>query len=151
LAHYLLKDLKTPIFSFLMEQQLITLYEVGGLTVEECALELGLDEGVARLALAGGSALYRARVENGRETDVSRDEAKEMMGIIKNFARGREDAKPGDRLRAAIYANNEYHGRNDAAARAGAGGNVNVTILTLNKHLAALRASRQQALGAITV
>lgn len=132
-----------------MEQQLITLYEVGGLTVEECAAELGLDVGVARMALAGGSALYRARVENGRETDVSRDEAREMMGIIKNIARGHEDAKPGERLKAAIYANNEYHGRNDAAART-ANGSVNVTILTLNKHLAALRSARQAALGVVT-
>lgn len=129
-----------------MEQQLITLYEVGGLTVEECAAQLGLDAGLARLALQGGSALYRARVEGGRETDVSRDEAREMMAIVKNIARGREDAKPADRLRAAIYTNNEYHGRNDAAARSGNGTTVNVTLLNLNRHLASMRAQREALL-----
>jgi hypothetical protein len=132
-----------------MEEQLITLYEVAGCSVEECAEQLGLDPGLARLALQGGSAVYRARVEGGRETDVTRDEAREMVDIIKNIARGREDAKPADRLRAAIYANNEHHGRNDAAARQGAGTTVNVTMLTLNRHLAALRAARQASIGAI--
>lgn len=129
-----------------MEQQLITLYEVSGLTVEECAAQLGLDVGLARLALQGGSALYRARVEGGHETDVSRDEAREMMAIVKDIARGREDAKPADRLRAAIYANNEYHGRNDAAARGGSGTTVNVTLLNLNRHLAQIKAMREATL-----
>lgn len=129
-----------------MEDQLITLYEVSGLGVDEIAGELSLDPGIVRLALAGGSALYRARVENGREVDVSREEAREMMGVLKSMARGHEDAKPGERIKAAIYVNNEYHGRNDVAARAG-NGNINVTIMTLNKHLQQLRAARQAQLA----
>lgn len=133
-----------------MEQQLISLYEVGGLGVEDLADQFGLDVGIVRLALAGGSALYRARAETGREIDVTRDEAREMMTVIKGIARGYHDAKVPDRLKAAIYANNEFHGRNDQVKN-GANNSINVNILSLNSQLQQLRAARAAQLGLATL
>lgn len=129
-----------------VSETLITHYEVNGLSVEEIALALEMDEGVVRLALQGGSALYKARVESNRELDVSREEAAEMMGIVKNLARGRDDACAAVRLKAAIYANEEYHGRNDSKSKAG-GSTFHTSILTLNQHLQRVRAARGIATG----
>lgn len=130
-------------------EAIITHYEVNGLDTKTIAEVCSVEEEIVRLCLAGGSTLYKARVESGREVDVSREEAKEMMDIAKQIARGFHDAKCSDRLKAVVYVNDEYHGRNDARSK-GMTVNVNNNILNLNRNLQRLRAARQVELGLTT-
>lgn len=127
-------------------EAIITHYEVNGLDTKSIAEVCAVEEELVRLCLMGGSSLYKARVESGREVDVSRDEAREMMGVIKEIARGYHDARVNDRLKAAVYVNDEFHGRNDAKSK-GMVVNVNNNILNLNRNLQRLRAARQIELG----
>lgn len=130
----------------IVAEQLITHYEVNGLDVAQISEVMELDSEVVRLALQGGSTLYKARVESGREVDVSREEAREMMQVVKELARGYHDARPELRFKAAVYTNDEFHGRNDAKSKH-ATGNFNVNILNLNNHLQRLRQAREVQLG----
>ena len=85
------------------------------MTCEEISVALEIDSAVVRLALeaVGGSAVLRkeARVEKEDDItdDVSEQEAKEMMGIIKNIARDEESGVYA-RLNAAKYAHGAKRG-----------------------------------------
>ena len=85
------------------------------MTCEEISVALEIDSSVVRLALeaVGGSVALRkearAEKEDDITDDVSENEAKEMMGIIKNIARD-EDSGVYARLNAAKYAHGAKRG-----------------------------------------
>jgi hypothetical protein len=83
------------------------------MSVEEISGALEVDAMVVRLALeaAGGSAVLRkeALKEDDITDDVSEQEAKEMMGIIKDIARNEESGVYA-RLNAAKYAHGAKRG-----------------------------------------
>ena len=98
----------------MMRNQILGLRRAG-MSVEEVAAALEIDPMVVKLALeaTGGSAVLRkeALKENPDDItdDVSEQEAKEMMGIIKNIARD-EDSGVYARLNAAKYAHGAKRG-----------------------------------------
>ena len=83
------------------------------MSVEEVSAALEIDPMVVKLALeaTGGSSVLRkeALKEDDITDDVSEQEAKEMMGIIKNIARD-EDSGVYARLNAAKYAHGAKRG-----------------------------------------
>jgi hypothetical protein len=83
------------------------------MSCEEISAALEVDPVVVRLALeaVGGSAVLRkeALKEEDITDDVSEQEAKEMMGIIKNIARDEESGVYA-RLNAAKYAHGAKRG-----------------------------------------
>lgn len=83
------------------------------MSCEEISAALEVDPVVVRLALeaTGGSAVLRkeALKEDDVTDDVSEQEAKEMMGIIKNIARDEESGVYA-RLNAAKYAHGAKRG-----------------------------------------
>lgn len=83
------------------------------MSCEEISAALEVDPVVVRLALeaTGGSAVLRkeALKEDDITDDVSEQEAKEMMGIIKNIARDEESGVYA-RLNAAKYAHGAKRG-----------------------------------------
>jgi hypothetical protein len=83
------------------------------MTCEEISVALEIDSAVVRIALeaVGGSVAIRkeALKEDDITDDVSENEAKEMMGIIKNIARDEESGVYA-RLNAAKYAHGAKRG-----------------------------------------
>ena len=85
------------------------------MSVEEISGALEVDVMVVKLALeaTGGSAVLRKEARAEKEDDVvddvSEQEAREMMGIIKNIARD-EDSGVYARLNAAKYAHGAKRG-----------------------------------------
>jgi hypothetical protein len=83
------------------------------MSCEEISAALEVDVMVVRLALeaVGGSAVLRAEAKKEEDItdDVSEQEAKEMMGIIKNIARDEESGVYA-RLNAAKYAHGAKRG-----------------------------------------
>jgi len=83
------------------------------MSCEEISAALEVDPVVVRLALeaTGGSAVLRAEAKKDEDItdDVSEQEAKEMMGIIKNIARDEESGVYA-RLNAAKYAHGAKRG-----------------------------------------
>ena len=98
----------------MMRNQILGLRRAG-MSCEEISGALEVDPMVVRLALeaSGGSVALRkeALKENSDDItdDVSEQEAKEMMGIIKNIARD-EDSGVYARLNAAKYAHGAKRG-----------------------------------------
>jgi hypothetical protein len=98
----------------MMRNQILGLRRAG-MSCEEISAALEIDVMVVRLALesVGGSSVLRkeALKENPDDItdDVSEQEAKEMMGIIKNIARD-EDSGVYARLNAAKYAHGAKRG-----------------------------------------
>ena len=100
----------------MMRNQIVGLRRAG-MTCEEISVALEIDHMVVKLALeaVGGSVAVRseARKESLKEDDITDDvseqEAKEMMGIIKNIARD-EDSGVYARLNAAKYAHGAKRG-----------------------------------------
>jgi len=99
----------------MMRNQIIGLRRAG-MSCEEISAALEVDVMVVKLALeaTGGSVALRkeALKEDSSEDitdDVSEQEAKEMMGIIKNIARD-EDSGVYARLNAAKYAHGAKRG-----------------------------------------
>ena len=98
----------------MMRNQIIGLRRAG-MSVEEISVALEIDHMVVKLALeaVGGSVAVRKAVKEDSSEDVvddvSEQEAKEMMGIIKNIARD-EDSGVYARLNAAKYAHGAKRG-----------------------------------------
>ena len=78
----------------MLREQILGRYR-GGVPVAEIAAELELPVEVCNVAIigVGGSSVARAaeRAAAEEEEDVSREEAKEMLGIIKNIAKTSEN------------------------------------------------------------
>ena len=95
-----------------MRNQILGLRRAG-MSCEEISAALEVDVMVVRLALeaVGGSAVLRAEAKKEEDItdDVSEQEAKEMMGIIKNIARDEESGVYA-RLNAAKYAHGAKRG-----------------------------------------
>lgn len=97
-----------------MRNQILGLRRAG-MSVEEISGALEVDVMVVKLALeaTGGSAVLRKEARAEKEDDVvddvSEQEAREMMGIIKNIARD-EDSGVYARLNAAKYAHGAKRG-----------------------------------------
>ena len=101
--------------NLLMRNQIIGLRRAG-MSCEEISAALEVDHMVVKLALeaVGGSAVLRAEAKKEESSDditddVSDQEAKEMMGIIKNIARDEESGVYA-RLNAAKYAHGAKRG-----------------------------------------
>ena len=98
----------------MMRNQIIGLRRAG-MSCEEISVALEIDHMVVKLALeaVGGSVAVRKAVKEDASEDVvddvSEQEAKEMMGIIKNIARD-EDSGVYARLNAAKYAHGAKRG-----------------------------------------
>jgi hypothetical protein len=96
----------------MMRNQILGLRRAG-MSCEEISAALEVDPVVVKLALeaVGGSAVLRkeALKEEDITDDVSEQEAKEMMGIIKNIARDEESGVYA-RLNAAKYAHGAKRG-----------------------------------------
>jgi DNA-binding transcriptional MerR regulator len=96
----------------MMRNQIIGLRRAG-MSCEEISAALEIDSAVVRIALeaTGGSVALRkeALKEDDITDDVSEQEAKEMMGIIKNIARDEESGVYA-RLNAAKYAHGAKRG-----------------------------------------
>jgi hypothetical protein len=96
----------------MMRNQILGLRRAG-MSCEEISAALEVDVMVVRLALeaVGGSAVLRAEAKKEEDItdDVSEQEAKEMMGIIKNIARDEESGVYA-RLNAAKYAHGAKRG-----------------------------------------
>jgi len=96
----------------MMRNQIVGLRRAG-MTCEEISVALEIDVMVVKVALeaVGGSAVLRkeALKEDDITDDVSENEAKEMMGIIKNIARDEESGVYA-RLNAAKYAHGAKRG-----------------------------------------
>lgn len=98
----------------MMRNQILGLRRAG-MSVEEISGALEVDVMVVKLALeaTGGSAVLRKEARAEKEDDVvddvSEQEAREMMGIIKNIARD-EDSGVYARLNAAKYAHGAKRG-----------------------------------------
>jgi hypothetical protein len=96
----------------MMRNQILGLRRAG-MSVEEISGALEIDVMVVRLALeaTGGSAVLRkeALKEDDITDDVSEQEAREMMGIIKDIARNEESGVYA-RLNAAKYAHGAKRG-----------------------------------------
>jgi hypothetical protein len=98
----------------MMRNQILGLRRAG-MSCEEVSAALEIDPMVVRLALesVGGSSVLRKEAfkENPDDItdDVSEQEAKEMMGIIKNIARDEESGVYA-RLNAAKYAHGAKRG-----------------------------------------
>jgi len=96
----------------MMRNQILGLRRAG-MSCEEISAALEVDPVVVRLALeaVGGSAVLRAEAKKEEDItdDVSEQEAKEMMGIIKNIARDEESGVYA-RLNAAKYAHGAKRG-----------------------------------------
>ena len=97
----------------MMRNQIIGLRRAG-MSCEEISVALEIDVMVVKLALeaVGGSVAVRKAVKEKEDDitdDVSEQEAKEMMGIIKNIARD-EDSGVYARLNAAKYAHGAKRG-----------------------------------------
>mgnify|MGYP003646512177 CR=1 FL=1 len=98
----------------MMRNQILGLRRAG-MSVEEVSVALEIDPMVVKLALeaTGGSVALRKEAlkedPDDITDDVSEQEAKEMMGIIKNIARD-EDSGVYARLNAAKYAHGAKRG-----------------------------------------
>ena len=98
----------------MMRNQIIGLRRAG-MSCEEISVALEIDSMVVKLALeaTGGSVAVRKAVKEDASEDITDDvseqEAKEMMGIIKNIARD-EDSGVYARLNAAKYAHGAKRG-----------------------------------------
>jgi hypothetical protein len=96
----------------MMRNQILGLRRAG-MSCEEISAALEIDVAVVRIALeaTGGSAVLRkeALKEDDVTDDVSEQEAKEMMGIIKDIARNEESGVYA-RLNAAKYAHGAKRG-----------------------------------------
>ena len=98
----------------MMRNQIIGLRRAG-MSCEEISVALEIDVMVVKLALeaVGGSVAVRKAVKEDSSEDITDDvseqEAKEMMGIIKNIARD-EDSGVYARLNAAKYAHGAKRG-----------------------------------------
>jgi DNA-binding transcriptional MerR regulator len=107
------------LYSFYMSNLMLRNQILGlrraGMSCEEISAALEVDSMVVKLALeaTGGSAVLRkealAEKEDDITDDVSEQEAKEMMGIIKNIARDEESGVYA-RLNAAKYAHGAKRG-----------------------------------------
>ena len=98
----------------MMRDQILGLRR-NGMREEEIAEGLGVDVEVVKLALTapGGSTVLRreARIDPSDDEDVSREESREMLGIISNIARD-EESPIYAKLSAAKYVygvRNGYH------------------------------------------
>jgi DNA-binding transcriptional MerR regulator len=107
------------LYSFYMSNLMLRNQILGlrraGMSCEEISAALEVDSMVVKLALeaTGGSVALRkealAEKEDDITDDVSEQEAKEMMGIIKNIARDEESGVYA-RLNAAKYAHGAKRG-----------------------------------------
>lgn len=128
-------------------EQMLSLYEVEGLSVEEIAEGMTEDVGLVKGFLQGSSKLYQQRVSKGAEEDVSREVAAEAITVLTNIMR-QEKEPAGARLKAAIYVREEHFGRNEARARKDSRDTNVGGIVTLFQALNKLQALRQQELEA---
>ncbi len=117
--------------------QIIALYELNGLDAPEIAQTLDLEIAIVRDVLQSGSELYKTRVEEGREEDVSKEVMKrafkKLVDVMDN-----ERTSPRDAIRAAMYLIDERKGRNDSKANKEMAG-IHDGMLALNSKLQQMR------------
>lgn len=119
-----------------IDVQVKTAYEDLGMSPEEISAELGIDKDAVVYSLSNHSAAFRKFVRDNEKAnlsltstfiedssaaapDVNREEAIEMLDIMKNIARESDD--DGVRMKAATFVYNEHKGRNNVADKIGTG------------------------------
>lgn len=124
------------------DKQVIARYEDLQMSVEDIALDLGLDQAAVRMSLAQHSAAYRVELRSGRGNeqamfeDFVMNKAKRVMGELLTS----EDSQT--QFRAAKFIIDENTGRNNAAVRGlAATRQLGISVNELNE---ALRRARQQ-------
>jgi uncharacterized membrane-anchored protein len=124
-------------------KQLVTLYEVAGLTPEEIALDQQLPLETVLFALKQSSAVFR---KQEKTQDVSKEEQDEMLNILKRIAATQEYENPRVAVAAAKYVFEEGKGRN---GRKNVPQGINIMIFNDNAQKARNRAAALRAKAGI--
>lgn len=125
-------------------KQLVTLYEVAGLTPEEIAQDQQLPLETVIFALKQSSVQYRKQEQS---VDVTKQEQDEMLGILKRIAATQEYENPRVALAAAKYVFEEGKGRNGRQKNVPQG--INIMIFNDNAQKARNRAAALRAKAGI--
>jgi len=128
-----------------INQQIVTAYEKCGLTIEEIAENYDLETAAIAAVLSSDSSKYRMDVKGASggkvtEADVTTDEMREMLSIMKSIAREQRHDNPSVAKRAAEFVYNEGKGRNNLAGLS----NTGVNILVINQRLVGMRQAREK-------
>jgi hypothetical protein len=127
-----------------MKDQILTLYEINALSIDDIAETMDLETAIVIAVLQQHSMLYRSRVNRGAEAMIDDIEQKEMVEIAKEVARDSR-VNAATRAKTAIWVFEEGIGRNAERVNigkiklAGAAG----AAQSLNNHLRAMRAMKQ--------
>lgn len=128
--------------------EIVTMYDELGFSVEEIVAETGYEPGAVKVILADRSTKYNL-VARGSATDDHRKGARpgettdadlaEMTDVIRSIARNGEN--DGIRLKAATYLRDDRLGRLDVRKEQDKG-SLNINVLMLNQGLKKLRAMK---------
>lgn len=125
------------------DQQIVTLYESSGLSVEEIADSLQMDKEVITLALAGNSAKFNKLAKKDNALFNEKDEERAVM-VMRNCLYSED---PNTQFRAAKFMINERKGRHDVL---GGIKSLKVNVYTINEQLKkgyqAIAASKEQVI-----
>lgn len=133
--------------------QIVTAYEVSGMTPEQIADDMGGDYDIASIkaALMAGSAKYRK--DCGKEStddealNFTDDDLKAVNDVIMNVAKYAED--PHLQLKAAMYVRDDKKGRREVVRQMA--GNNTFNLLQFNESLVSARlaaeAMKQKLMG----
>lgn len=133
--------------------QIVTAYEVSGMTPEQIADDMGGDYDVASIkaALMAGSSKYRK--DCGQESpendslNFTNDDLAAVNDVIMHIAKYADD--PNLQLKAAMYVRDDKKGRKEIVRQIA--GNNTFNLLQFNESLAAARlgaeAIKQQLMG----
>lgn len=117
-----------------LEADILSLYETCEMSVDEICSETGCEALSVKAVLGQYSSKFRVATQtpNGGE-EVTKDEALEMLSVLKNLAKSSDcDAV---RARTAMYVYEESKGRNEARSKAPKVQSAGINILVLNGEL----------------
>lgn len=126
-------------------QQIVAAYETCNLTVEQIAENFEMNETAVKATLISGSPKYRRAMreaEAGESLDVSSEETKAMLDIIKGIAHEQRTSMPGVALRAAQFVFNEGKGRNNLQGL----NTTNLNVIVVNQKLQGMKAARERVM-----
>lgn len=110
--------------------QIVTAYEVNGLTPEQIADLEGYDVGAVKSVLMQFSSAYRKAVKKGEEDGFSEDEEMRARQVIAQLAQYAEDDNL--RFRASKYIRDDKKGRLDVVKKQKG---LNINVLMINAEI----------------
>ena len=128
-------------------EQIVSAYEVSGMSIPEIAAELELDELAVKAVLLQNSNVFRKECKKNVELNYNDDEAQEMKAIVLNLARYSEDERL--QFRAAQYVLDDKKGRLDNVQMSKNMVNVNVNVMTINSIIQKALAAEQRTIDKI--